>query len=929
GAARWELWRGALFDPSSLRSSGLWGRRNPALPSAVSRPVLPPWRKFFDAVGPPSAEPLGFQHALPEEIGYILQAPPGGITGSLTIVGRSRKKNGEWGKWKAFVCEISRLGELQPFDRDTLGLLGGTYSRFTDQHAYFPAAMAFWWIERLARAGRLYLRGSDDPLIPVIWDEGEPWRLRIAVRRDEGRAAYIVEGAVEREGGDELPLSQITSFLGNVLLTGDRAMRFENPYAPGWLNALRGSSGLVEIPFTEAGMLRDALLKTPLTGIALPEELGWEIAAMTAQPLLSLKKDHWSAELVGSLEFLYGDWRVNSRSEQLQATAGRRLIRRDVKTERRYARRLLELPVNSTWDGISVRAPNAEQVVRTLTAEGWHIEIDASPIRMADDLDMEISSGIDWFDLHVEAIFGEHRVALPELLAAAERNDPFVRLPDGSLGMLSHDWAESFATVAELGVKSGKAFRYHQHQALLIEAMLQTRKPRGDEAYERLRETLSGRAPLPREEPPTFQGALRPYQRAGLGWMEFLRDTSLGGCLADDMGLGKTVQVLALLESLRASGTPGPSLVVAPRSLLFNWAAEAKKFAPQLRVIEHHGPERIKDTEHLAAHDLVLTTYATMRLDIAHFAETEFHYVILDEAQAIKNASSQVSKASRLLRGRHRLALSGTPIENHLGELWSLFAFLNPGLLGAARTFSRTFTAKNTPPERREALARALRPLILRRTMELVAPELPPRVVQTLYCELEGEQRLLYDTLRDAYRQSILGKVADGGMNKARMHILEALLRLRQVACHPALVPDGDGAPSAKLDLLFQELDGVLESGHRALVFSQFTSLLAIVRETLDERGIDHLYLDGSTTDRESIVQQFQSESGPRLFLISLKAGGLGLNLTQADYVFLLDPWWNPAVEAQATDRAHRIGQKKVVTSYKLITRGTIEEKIL
>jgi superfamily II DNA or RNA helicase len=899
-------------------------------PSRAPRSTNPPaWRKFFDAVGPPpSGEALPVPQPLPDEIGYILQVPPGGITGSLSIVARSRKKNGEWRQWKQFVCEVARLGELPAFDRETLGLLAGAYARYTDPHVYFPASMAVWWVERLARAGRLFLRDSGDDLTPVTWDDGEPWHVRIAVRRDDTRAAYSVEGAVERSTGERLPLSEITSFVGDILVTGHRAVRFENPYAAGWLNALRGNDS-VEIPLSDAPALREALLRTPLSGIALPEELGWELATIAPQPVLSLKKDGWSAEFVGNLEFLYNDWRVSSRSEQSQSTVGRRLIRRDVRGEQKYRTRLLELPVNSTWDRVSVRAPNVEQVVRTLTAEGWQLEIDASPIRFASDLDMEISSGIDWFDLHVEAVFGDQRIALPELLEAAARNEPFLRLADGSLGMLSHDWADAFATVAELGVKTGKVFRYQQHQALLLEAMLQSQKPRGDEQYERLRESISGRVPTPLAEPPTFTGALRPYQRAGLGWMEFLREMGLGGCLADDMGLGKTVQVLALLESLRASGTKGPSLVVAPRSLLFNWAAEAAKFAPQLRIVEHHGTDRIKETAHFEEHDLVLTTYATMRLDIAHFAETEFQYVILDEAQAIKNASSQVSKASRLLRGKHKLALSGTPIENHLGELWSLFAFLNPGLLGAVRTFNRLFGGKTAPPERREALARALRPLILRRTKEQVAPELPPRIEQTLYCELEDEQRKLYETLRESYRQSILGRVKNDGLSKSRMHILEALLRLRQVACHPALVPNGNGAPSAKLELLYQELDAVLASGHRALVFSQFTSLLAIVRASLSTRGIEHLYLDGATTDRESIVREFQSESGPGVFLISLKAGGLGLNLTQADYVFLLDPWWNPAVEAQAIDRAHRIGRERPVIAYRLIARDTVEEKIL
>jgi SNF2 family DNA or RNA helicase len=393
------------------------------------------------------------------------------------------------------------------------------------------------------------------------------------------------------------------------------------------------------------------------------------------------------------------------------------------------------------------------------------------------------------------------------------------------------------------------------------------------------------------------------------------------------MGLGKTVQTLAMLEELRAGGNTRPSLVVAPRSLLFNWAAEARKFAPSLRVLEHHGTSR--GEAGFEDYDVVLTTYATMRLDIDRLAETEFEYVVLDEAQAIKNASSLAAKATRLLRARHRLALSGTPIENHLGELWSLFEFLNPGLLGPVRAFSRTFAGRSTPPERREALARALRPLILRRTKEQVAPELPERIEQTLYCELEEAQRRQYDALRDHYRRSLLSDVRASGIAKSRMHILEALLRLRQAACDPALIDPSTEAGSAKVDLLLEELREVIDSGHRALVFSQFTSLLDIVRRRLEAEKFDLLYLDGRTRDRQALVETFQSAGGPPLFLISLKAGGLGLNLTNADYIFLLDPWWNPAVEAQAIDRAHRIGRQKPVVAYRLIARDTVEEKIL
>ncbi|HEX7190739.1 MAG TPA: DEAD/DEAH box helicase, partial [Thermoanaerobaculia bacterium] len=283
-----------------------------------------------------------------------------------------------------------------------------------------------------------------------------------------------------------------------------------------------------------------------------------------------------------------------------------------------------------------------------------------------------------------------------------------------------------------------------------------------------------------------------------------------------------------------------------------------------------------------------------------------------------------------LLRGRHRLALSGTPIENHLGELWSLFEFLNPGFLGSVRSFNRTFASKTAPPENRAALARALRPLILRRTKEQVAPELPERTEQTLYCELEGRQRRQYDELRAHYRAALLGSVRRSGIAKSRMQILEALLRLRQAACHPALVSVGSDSSSAKLDLLIEEIRGVVGAGHRALIFSQFTSFLRLVSEALVEKGFrSFLYLDGKTRNRQELVEKFQSPDGPSLFLISLKAGGLGLNLTNADYVFLLDPWWNPAVEAQAIDRAHRIGRTKPVVAYRIIARDTVEEKIL
>jgi SNF2 family DNA or RNA helicase len=320
-----------------------------------------------------------------------------------------------------------------------------------------------------------------------------------------------------------------------------------------------------------------------------------------------------------------------------------------------------------------------------------------------------------------------------------------------------------------------------------------------------------------------------------------------------------------------------------------------------------------------------------VRRDVLQFKDTVFDYVILDEAQAVKNASTESAKAVRLLRADHRLALSGTPVENHLGELWSLFEFLNPGILGASSAFQLNGGAMRNPSEEtRRLLAHALRPFILRRTKEQVAKELPPKSEQTIYCELEPRQRTLYSELRQHYRDSLLNKINSDGIAKSKIQVLEALLRLRQAACHPGLIdPKFLKDPSAKLDVLLDQLREIRDEGHKALVFSQFTSLLAILRTRLENSGTEYEYLDGKTRDRQTHVERFQNDPECRLFLISLKAGGLGLNLTAADYVFILDPWWNPAVEAQAVDRAHRIGQAKQVFAYRLIARDTVEEKVL
>ncbi|MEO5819728.1 MAG: DEAD/DEAH box helicase, partial [Vicinamibacteraceae bacterium] len=535
--------------------------------------------------------------------------------------------------------------------------------------------------------------------------------------------------------------------------------------------------------------------------------------------------------------------------------------------------------------------------------------------------------------------FDGERVALPALLAASKRGEGFVTLGDGSRGLLPDAWLASVSRVVAMGTIDGEAVRFRPSQRLLLDAWLEAQPQVDvDAAFARVRAEISAFTGIDAvEAPATFHGVLRPYQRDALAWFGFLRRFGFGGCLADEMGLGKTVMVLALLESQRLERDRGgqprrPSLIVVPRSLIFNWRHEAQRFAPVLRVLDWTGGGRRGAHDRLLDHDVVVTTYGTLRRDIGHLKTVAFDYVILDEAQAIKNARTDAAKAARLLQAEHRLALSGTPVENHLGELWSILEFLNPGVLGSASVFAATTGApgRTRDPEALTIVARGVRPFILRRTKDQVASELPPRTEQTIYCDLEAPQRRLYDELRTHYRRELLGRVDAGGLGRAKLQVLEALLRLRQAACHPGLVDRArSDEPSAKLDVLLARLAELVEDGRKVLVFSQFTTLLGLVRHRLDAAGTSYEYLDGRTRDREARVRRFQEDASCAVFLISLKAGGVGLNLTAAEHVFLLDPWWNPATEAQAIDRAHRIGQARPVFAYRLIARDTVEERVL
>jgi SNF2 family DNA or RNA helicase len=568
------------------------------------------------------------------------------------------------------------------------------------------------------------------------------------------------------------------------------------------------------------------------------------------------------------------------------------------------------------------------QVTRDLVQAGWRVEAEGKLIRPAGEFKLAVATGIDWFELGGSVDYGGPSLSLPDLLAAARRGEAMVTLDDGSMGMVPEDWLKKYGMLMDLGTEQDGHLRFGASQAALLDSLLAAQPEiLADDAFQKVRTTLrrfEGIKPV--DAPPGFRGELRPYQKEGLGWLDYLQQFEFGGILADDMGLGKTIQVLALLQRRRARRqAKGPALGVVPRSLVFNWLQEAERFTPRLRVLDYTGPARHGLRDEFPHYDLIVTTYGTLRTDIVELSQSEFDYVILDEAQAIKNADSQAAKAARLLKGRHRLAMSGTPIENHLGELWSIMEFLNPGLLGPGSVFKRHAGGDGD----RTLLAKSLRPFILRRTKAQVVQDLPEKTEQTLHCDMEPAQRQLYEELRAHYRQALLRKDA-AELNRSKIEVLEALLRLRQAACHPGLIdPTRAVEPSAKLDMLLPQISEVVEEGHKALVFSQFTSFLTIVRDRLDGEKLRYEYLDGRTRNRAERVVRFQNDPDVPIFLISLKAGGLGLNLTAAEYVYLLDPWWNPAVEAQAIDRSHRIGQTQRVFAYRLVCRDTVEEKIL
>ncbi|HEU0064687.1 MAG TPA: SNF2-related protein, partial [Flavisolibacter sp.] len=548
-----------------------------------------------------------------------------------------------------------------------------------------------------------------------------------------------------------------------------------------------------------------------------------------------------------------------------------------------------------------------------------------------------ISSHTDWFDAKVDIVFGDQKVNVAEVKKALANKQQFVQLNDGTLGILPEEWLKKYSLLFRVGEGRTDKLKLSRYHLSVIDELYENRNEEEltiqlEEKYQRIREFDSIKEIPP---PQNLEHILRPYQVAGYQWLNYLQEVNWGGILADDMGLGKTVQALSFIQHYHETNGSVRALVVCPTTLIYNWENEINKFTPQLSRYIHHGPLRNRLIEDWSKHNVIITTYGTLRSDIKLFTQVPFDYVVLDESQAIKNPSSKVTKAASLLNAKNRLCMSGTPLQNNTFDIYAQMNFLNPGMLGSVEFFRQEFAIpidKFGEAEQKDHLKKILFPFILRRTKEQVAKDLPEKMETVLFCEMEDEQRKIYDAYRNEFRAKIMGTIEEQGIQRSQLTILQGLMKLRQICDSPAILNETEKFPnhSIKLDELAREITENI-GNHKALIFSQFLGMLSLIRDKLTELNVKFEYFDGSTTapDREKAIQSFQNDDEVRVFLISLKAGGVGLNLTAADYVYIVDPWWNPAVEQQAIDRTHRIGQTKNIFAYRMICKDTIEDKIL
>jgi superfamily II DNA or RNA helicase len=930
--------------------------------------------------------------ASPEAIVYRLDCPP--QPGSPFVVDlrvvRVRKSGG-WSAGRALPSsqlQNATANYLTPVDRAIIQLLrNGSWSsqlQLPEDPEIVDLAM-----RRMITTGRCHWHDLASPPMALgparhgglAWQLGPDGRQTIGITLGEQSAIvlpsaspwYVLPGE-QLAGPVELDL---TGPLVKIALSAPPVTKAQAEALDAVLE--RDLPGLA-LPRPRADLVEDIRKDPPVPTLVLAKrKRSWSY--------WELRSKNWDEDIdLALLGYSYGGTVIDpndARSELRTVEEGRIVVRRRHRAAERAVRERLEAfglhalerfeTRNRDPGRIAFGFPEGQQdwpgfvydAVPQLEREGWLIAFeDSFRHRVVDgggEWTAELEEGSGWWfslDLGIE-VDGQRVALLPvltsllarmrdlgasgELDALARNGTVFGKLADGRHVALPLERTKAImATLVELyhpgSISGAGKLDISAGEAVGLAAVEAATRLRwlGGERLRALAERLSSFSGIDKIEPPSgLRTELRPYQRDGLDWLQFLRAYELGGILADDMGLGKTVQALAhILVEKREGRLDRPCLVVCPTSVVPNWLAEAARLAPELRVLSLHGTDRVQRFAEIGDADLVVTTYALLPRDADHLLPVSWHIAVLDEAQAIKNAAAKTTQLVCRLDARHRLCLTGTPMENHLGELWSQYAFLMPGLLGDAKRFARVFRTpieKKQDGERRTVLSARLKPFLLRRTKALVAADLPPKTEILRPLELSGPQRDLYETVRVAMHEKVRREVAEKGLARSHIIVLDALLKLRQVCCDPRLVKLTAArrvSASAKLDHLMEMLPSLIEDGRRILLFSQFTSMLDLIKPLLVETGTDFVELRGDTTDRAGPVARFQRGRVP-IFLISLKAGGTGLNLTAADTVIHYDPWWNPAVEDQATDRAHRIGQDKPVFVYKLVAQGTVEERMI
>ncbi len=612
--------------------------------------------------------------------------------------------------------------------------------------------------------------------------------------------------------------------------------------------------------------------------------------------------------------------------------------KRDLAAEKNWEKDLLETGFIQKLVGQSHYYCPLDQVPKSLSfllEIGWNIQdYQKKKVLLFRDTQLDVSLQANQIFVRGKFHFDQHEANLVDVAGAFNRRERFVQMDHESVGLLPESWGSADLTsLFEEGEILNDSLKIKKSSIGSIEGIFQSAERHSiDPALNSLREGLASLSEIPSIIPgKMFRGTLRPYQQQGISWLSFLQSFGFHGMLADDMGLGKTVQVLAFLSQLEH---PEPILIVMPTSLIFNWKREIERFLPHKKVILHQGTTRSQSLDSFQGNDIILTSYATMRIDLPLLSKLKFAVVILDEAQAIKNSSTQVAQAAYRLQSNFRLLLTGTPIENHLSEIWSHFHFLMPDLLGDEKQFLAELQAGNSDSRFLQRIKKKIRPFILRRKKIDVAKDLPECIEQTVWIDMTPSQKEIYEGYLAGIKNNLFKKVNSDGLAKHRLEVFEAILRLRQICCHPLLISSQlsnqvQALDSGKMEALMQDLENAIEENDKVLVYSQFTSMLSLIAKEVQTRQWNYVYLDGTTKDREKVVNQFQNDASIHLFLISLKAGGTGLNLTAADHVFIFDPWWNEAAEKQAINRAHRIGRKNTVFAKRYATVESIEEKMM